>query len=97
MGDFNYRIGLGSEKVKQLIKNNDLETLYENDQVCSIIHVLFYIPLINPSSICKWLLVLPFLITQSPESLFSRPTNLTLGKTHMIPRKCDSTYPMILY
>lgn len=33
IGDFNYRIGLGSEKVKQLIKNNDLETLYENDQV----------------------------------------------------------------
>lgn len=33
IGDFNYRIGLGSDKVKQLIKNNDLETLYENDQV----------------------------------------------------------------
>ena len=34
MGDFNYRIGLGSEKVRQLIKMGDLETLYENDQVC---------------------------------------------------------------
>jgi hypothetical protein len=34
MGDFNYRIGLGSERVKQLIKMGDLETLYENDQVC---------------------------------------------------------------
>ena len=33
IGDFNYRIGLGSEKVRQLIKMNDLETLYENDQV----------------------------------------------------------------
>jgi len=33
MGDFNYRIGLGSERVKQLIKIGDLETLYENDQV----------------------------------------------------------------
>jgi hypothetical protein len=33
MGDFNYRIGLGSEKVRQLIKVGDLETLYENDQV----------------------------------------------------------------
>lgn len=33
VGDFNYRIGLGSDKVKQLIKNGDLETLYENDQV----------------------------------------------------------------
>ena len=36
IGDFNYRIGLGSDKVKQLIKNNDLETLYENDQVASL-------------------------------------------------------------
>jgi hypothetical protein len=34
LGDFNYRIGLGSEKVRQLIKMADLETLYENDQVC---------------------------------------------------------------
>jgi hypothetical protein len=33
IGDFNYRIGLNSDKVKQLIKMNDLETLYENDQV----------------------------------------------------------------
>lgn len=33
MGDFNYRIGLSSEKVRQLIKVGDLETLYENDQV----------------------------------------------------------------
>jgi hypothetical protein len=36
MGDFNYRIGLGSEKVKQLIKAGDLETLYENDQVAHL-------------------------------------------------------------
>lgn len=35
IGDFNYRIGLGSEKVRQLIKIGDLETLYENDQVFS--------------------------------------------------------------
>ncbi|KAF7877505.1 hypothetical protein EAF04_001182 [Stromatinia cepivora] len=33
MGDFNYRIGLGAERVKQLIKMGDLETLYENDQL----------------------------------------------------------------
>ncbi|KAK6615432.1 SacI domain and endonuclease exonuclease phosphatase [Botrytis cinerea] len=33
MGDFNYRIGLGPERVKQLIKMGDLETLYENDQL----------------------------------------------------------------
>ncbi|KAF4626621.1 hypothetical protein G7Y89_g11537 [Cudoniella acicularis] len=33
MGDFNYRIGLGADKVKALIKMGDLETLYENDQL----------------------------------------------------------------
>ncbi|TAQ88403.1 hypothetical protein B7494_g3278 [Chlorociboria aeruginascens] len=33
MGDFNYRIGLGSEKVRNLIKMGDLQTLYENDQL----------------------------------------------------------------
>ncbi|EPE29084.1 DNase I-like protein [Glarea lozoyensis ATCC 20868] len=33
MGDFNYRIGLGADKVKSLIKMGDLETLYENDQL----------------------------------------------------------------
>jgi len=33
MGDFNYRIGLGSERAKQLIKMGDLDTLYENDQL----------------------------------------------------------------
>jgi hypothetical protein len=33
MGDFNYRIGLGLEKAKELIKVGDLETMYENDQV----------------------------------------------------------------
>jgi endonuclease/exonuclease/phosphatase family metal-dependent hydrolase len=33
MGDFNYRIGLGADKVKHLIKMGDLETLYENDQL----------------------------------------------------------------
>jgi endonuclease/exonuclease/phosphatase family metal-dependent hydrolase len=33
LGDFNYRIGLGHEKVKQLMAAGDLETLYENDQL----------------------------------------------------------------
>lgn len=33
MGDFNYRIGLGLEKARELIKVGDLETMYENDQV----------------------------------------------------------------
>ncbi|TVY35511.1 Inositol-1,4,5-trisphosphate 5-phosphatase [Lachnellula occidentalis] len=33
MGDFNYRIGLGSERVRQMIKNGDFATLYENDQL----------------------------------------------------------------
>ena len=32
IGDFNYRIGLGPEKVRQLVKIGDLESLYENDQ-----------------------------------------------------------------
>jgi hypothetical protein len=32
IGDFNYRIGLGAERVRQLVKIGDLESLYENDQ-----------------------------------------------------------------
>ncbi|KAL8970521.1 MAG: hypothetical protein Q9183_001480 [Haloplaca sp. 2 TL-2023] len=33
LGDFNYRIGLGDEKVRRLIQAHDLGTLYQNDQV----------------------------------------------------------------
>ena len=33
LGDFNYRIGLGDDKVRRLIQAGDLETLYSNDQV----------------------------------------------------------------
>ncbi|KAI9674662.1 MAG: inositol polyphosphate 5-phosphatase [Caeruleum heppii] len=33
LGDFNYRIGLGDEKVRKLIQMGDLEALYENDQL----------------------------------------------------------------
>lgn len=33
LGDFNYRIGLSDDKVRRLIRSNDLGTLYENDQV----------------------------------------------------------------
>ncbi|CAD6504524.1 BgTH12-00034 [Blumeria graminis f. sp. triticale] len=33
MGDFNYRIELGLEKVRQLIKAGDLDALYEKDQL----------------------------------------------------------------
>ncbi|KAK2590304.1 Inositol-1,4,5-trisphosphate 5-phosphatase 1 [Conoideocrella luteorostrata] len=33
LGDFNYRIGLGLEKAKALVKKRDLATLYENDQL----------------------------------------------------------------
>ncbi|KAK3383215.1 SacI homology domain-containing protein [Lasiosphaeria ovina] len=32
-GDFNYRIGLGLETVKELLKTRNLERLYENDQL----------------------------------------------------------------
>jgi len=34
LGDFNYRIGLTNEMVQKLVQAGDLETLYENDQVC---------------------------------------------------------------
>jgi endonuclease/exonuclease/phosphatase family metal-dependent hydrolase len=33
LGDFNYRIGLGHEKARQLVAAGDLETLYANDQL----------------------------------------------------------------
>lgn len=33
LGDFNYRIGLGDERVRKYIQMGDLETLYDNDQV----------------------------------------------------------------
>lgn len=32
-GDFNYRIGIGNERARQLIDQRDLSTLYENDQL----------------------------------------------------------------
>jgi hypothetical protein len=32
-GDFNYRIGLSSERVRDLIRQGNIEKLYENDQV----------------------------------------------------------------
>ncbi|POS83673.1 hypothetical protein EPUL_005195, partial [Erysiphe pulchra] len=33
MGDFNYRIALDNEKVRNLIRNGDLDALYQNDQL----------------------------------------------------------------
>ncbi|KAI9733043.1 MAG: inositol polyphosphate 5-phosphatase [Cirrosporium novae-zelandiae] len=33
LGDFNYRIGLGNDKVRKAIINGDLDFLYENDQL----------------------------------------------------------------
>ncbi|KAK5013885.1 Inositol-1,4,5-trisphosphate 5-phosphatase 1, partial [Cryomyces antarcticus] len=33
LGDFNYRIGLNNERVRKLIDMEDLDTLYENDQL----------------------------------------------------------------
>ncbi|PNY24464.1 Inositol-1,4,5-trisphosphate 5-phosphatase 1 [Tolypocladium capitatum] len=33
LGDFNYRIGLGLEAARALVKKRDLATLYENDQL----------------------------------------------------------------
>jgi len=34
LGDFNYRIGLSNDKARRLVEIGDLESLYENDQVC---------------------------------------------------------------
>lgn len=36
-GDFNYRIGLGNERTKDLIRQRNLEGLYENDQVITTV------------------------------------------------------------
>lgn len=33
LGDFNYRIGMSNERARQLVREGDLETLYQNDQV----------------------------------------------------------------
>lgn len=33
LGDFNYRIGLGDDKVRRFIGSNELDKLYANDQV----------------------------------------------------------------
>lgn len=33
LGDFNYRIGLGPEAARSLVKQKDLGSLYENDQL----------------------------------------------------------------
>lgn len=33
LGDFNYRIGLDNQEVRQLIKNKEFGRLYEHDQV----------------------------------------------------------------
>src|SRR5690349_9813887 len=32
-GDFNYRIGMGNEKTRQLIEDGDFDTLFANDQL----------------------------------------------------------------
>lgn len=33
LGDFNYRIGLSDDRARSLVKSNDIDTLYENDQL----------------------------------------------------------------
>ncbi|KAJ5674856.1 uncharacterized protein N7477_004790 [Penicillium maclennaniae] len=35
LGDFNYRIGLGNQIVRDLVMQRDYQKLYDNDQVCS--------------------------------------------------------------
>ena len=44
LGDFNYRIGLGDDKVRRLIQAGDLETLYSNDQVRDPKRLYFRLP-----------------------------------------------------
>lgn len=34
LGDFNYRIGLGNQIVRDLISQRSFQKLYDNDQVC---------------------------------------------------------------
>lgn len=46
LGDFNYRIGLPDEHVRRLIDRGDLQSLYDNDQVC--------IPRVCPSDANYW-------------------------------------------
>lgn len=42
-GDFNYRIGIGNERARQLIDTRDLGTLYENDQLnIQMVHGLVF-------------------------------------------------------
>ena len=42
-GDFNYRVGIGNEKARQLIDRRDLGTLYENDQLnIQMVHGLVF-------------------------------------------------------
>lgn len=55
MGDFNYRIGLSHERAMDLVKQQDLEKLYENDQVCQPPPILGFIyspPTVKPSNGC---------------------------------------------
>lgn len=35
LGDFNYRIGLSNQKARELVQQQDFQTLYDNDQVCA--------------------------------------------------------------
>lgn len=64
LGDFNYRIGLSDEKVHRLVSADDLETLYQNDQVVSLSRCVFLTVLTDRTSyICKWLLARPSNIT----------------------------------
>lgn len=42
LGDFNYRIGLSDDRVRQLLKIGDLDTLYHNDQVRRLVVEISY-------------------------------------------------------
>jgi hypothetical protein len=39
LGDFNYRIGLGNQSVRELVVRKDYQKLYDNDQVFNLLTI----------------------------------------------------------
>lgn len=89
-GDFNYRVGLGLEMAKDLVRRQDLGRLYENDQVClaSFLHAMLLTTVLS-SSTFRWWPVLPSHTTLKPASTLCLHTSLMLGPTIMTARKCN--------
>ena len=93
LGDFNYRIGLGHEKVHRLIEAGDLGSLYQNDQVSFIVDRELAFFLLNVySSISKWSLVRRSRTIQRLALPSCRHTSTKTVQTIMILRKQHSLY-----